>query len=38
LADDADPEIAAKYNRIAGPAANVTGIWHWLNRTEPTNS
>src|ERR1022692_4014660 len=38
LADDADPEIAAKYNRIAGPAANVTGIWHWLDRTEPARS
>jgi len=34
LADGADPELAAKYDRIAGPAANVAGIMHWLDRSE----
>jgi hypothetical protein len=33
LADDADPELAAKYNRIAGAPSNVSGIMHWLNKT-----
>lgn len=33
LADGADPELAAKYNRIAGAASNVSGIMHWLDRT-----
>ena len=38
LADGADPELAAKYNRIAGAASNVAGIMHWLDRTgEPTS-
>ncbi len=30
LAPGADPELAAKYNRVAGTAANVAGIWRWL--------
>jgi hypothetical protein len=34
LADDADPEIVAKYDRIAGAQANVAGIMHWLDKTE----
>ncbi|HEX9032067.1 MAG TPA: MBL fold metallo-hydrolase [Streptosporangiaceae bacterium] len=34
LADGADPELAAKYNRIAGAPSNVTGIMHWLDKTE----
>ncbi len=34
LADDADPEIAAKYERISGAAANVAGILRWLDKTE----
>ena len=34
LAEDADPEVAAKYDRIAGAQANVAGIMHWLDRTE----
>ncbi len=33
LAPDADPELAAKYNRIAGPASNVTGIMRWLDKS-----
>jgi glyoxylase-like metal-dependent hydrolase (beta-lactamase superfamily II) len=33
LADDADPDLAAKYNRIAGASSNVSGIMHWLNKT-----
>jgi glyoxylase-like metal-dependent hydrolase (beta-lactamase superfamily II) len=32
LAPDADPELAAKYNRIAGPASNVAGIMRWLDK------
>ena len=32
LAPDADPELAAKYNRIAGAASNVSGIMHWLDK------
>jgi glyoxylase-like metal-dependent hydrolase (beta-lactamase superfamily II) len=34
LADDADPEIAAKYDRISAAQANVAGIMHWLDKTE----
>src|SRR5271166_4041451 len=34
LADDADPEIVAKYDRIAAAQANVAGIMRWLDRTE----
>jgi glyoxylase-like metal-dependent hydrolase (beta-lactamase superfamily II) len=34
LAEDADPELAAKYDRISGAAANVAGIMHWLDKTE----
>ena len=34
LADDADPEIAAKYDRISGAEANVSGIMHWLDKAE----
>jgi glyoxylase-like metal-dependent hydrolase (beta-lactamase superfamily II) len=32
LADGADPELAAKYDRISGTAANVAGIMHWLEK------
>lgn len=38
LADDADPEMAAKYDRVSGTHANVAGIMHWLEKTEPTES
>jgi glyoxylase-like metal-dependent hydrolase (beta-lactamase superfamily II) len=34
LAPDADPEIAAKFDRISGAAANVAGIMHWLDKNE----
>jgi glyoxylase-like metal-dependent hydrolase (beta-lactamase superfamily II) len=34
LADDADPELAAKFERISGAQANVAGIMHWLDKTE----
>jgi glyoxylase-like metal-dependent hydrolase (beta-lactamase superfamily II) len=34
LAENADPELAAKYDRIAGAPANVAGIMRWLERTE----
>src|SRR6266702_1410379 len=33
LAPDADPELAAKYNRVAGAPSNVSGIMHWLDKT-----
>ncbi len=29
----ADPELEAKYDRLAGQAANVSGIMHWLDRS-----
>jgi glyoxylase-like metal-dependent hydrolase (beta-lactamase superfamily II) len=32
LADDADPEVAAKYDRVGGAHANVAGIMHWLDK------
>jgi glyoxylase-like metal-dependent hydrolase (beta-lactamase superfamily II) len=34
LAPGADPDLAAKYNRIAGPGSNVAGIMHWLDAIE----
>jgi glyoxylase-like metal-dependent hydrolase (beta-lactamase superfamily II) len=36
LAQDADPALAAKYDRISGAQANVAGIMHWLDKTEGT--
>lgn len=33
LSDGADPQIAAKYERISGSAANVAGITHWLDKS-----
>jgi glyoxylase-like metal-dependent hydrolase (beta-lactamase superfamily II) len=33
FAPDADPELAAKYDRIAGAPSNVSGIMHWLDKT-----
>ena len=38
LAEGADPELAAKYDRVGGPAANVAGIMHWLDKTEPAST
>ncbi|HSZ38322.1 MAG TPA: MBL fold metallo-hydrolase [Trebonia sp.] len=32
LRDDADPAVAAKFDEISGAAANVEGIWHWLDK------
>jgi glyoxylase-like metal-dependent hydrolase (beta-lactamase superfamily II) len=34
LAQDADPQIAAKFDRISGAPANVAGIMHWLDKTD----
>ena len=34
LAPDADPEVAEKFERLSGAAANVSGIWHWLDKLE----
>ncbi|MGO8978714.1 MAG: MBL fold metallo-hydrolase [Streptosporangiaceae bacterium] len=36
LAEDADPALAVKYERISGTAANVAGIMRWLDKTEPS--
>jgi glyoxylase-like metal-dependent hydrolase (beta-lactamase superfamily II) len=32
LAPEADLEVAAKFDRISGAAANVAGIMHWLDK------
>jgi glyoxylase-like metal-dependent hydrolase (beta-lactamase superfamily II) len=34
LANDADPEVAGKYERISGTQANVAGIMRWLNKID----
>ena len=34
LAPDADPVVAEKFERLSGAAANVGGIWHWLDKLE----
>jgi glyoxylase-like metal-dependent hydrolase (beta-lactamase superfamily II) len=34
LSEDADPQIAAKYERISSTVANVAGISRWLDKTE----
>jgi glyoxylase-like metal-dependent hydrolase (beta-lactamase superfamily II) len=34
LAPDADPAVAEKFERLSGAAANVGGIWHWLDRLD----
>jgi glyoxylase-like metal-dependent hydrolase (beta-lactamase superfamily II) len=31
---DADPALAVKFDRISGDASNVSGIMHWLDKTE----
>lgn len=38
LQPGADPQIAAKFNRISGTAANVAGIMHWLDVAEQAAS
>jgi glyoxylase-like metal-dependent hydrolase (beta-lactamase superfamily II) len=35
---DADPAVTEKFERISGAEANVSGIWHWLDKLEPTAS
>jgi glyoxylase-like metal-dependent hydrolase (beta-lactamase superfamily II) len=38
-AADADPAVAAKFERVSGAEANVGGIWHWLDKLDgPTKS
>jgi glyoxylase-like metal-dependent hydrolase (beta-lactamase superfamily II) len=32
LRPEADPEVAEKFERLSGAAANVSGIWHWLDK------
>jgi glyoxylase-like metal-dependent hydrolase (beta-lactamase superfamily II) len=32
LGPDADPEVAEKFEQLSGAAANVGGIWHWLDK------
>jgi glyoxylase-like metal-dependent hydrolase (beta-lactamase superfamily II) len=34
LADDADPLVAEKFEALSGYAANVGGIWHWLEKAD----
>jgi glyoxylase-like metal-dependent hydrolase (beta-lactamase superfamily II) len=31
-----DPALREKFEQISGYAANVGGIWHWLDKLEPT--
>jgi len=38
FAPDADPELAAKYDRIAGAPSNVAGIMHWLDKQADPSS
>jgi glyoxylase-like metal-dependent hydrolase (beta-lactamase superfamily II) len=33
LGPEADPQVAAKFDRISGAPANVAGIMHWLDKT-----
>jgi glyoxylase-like metal-dependent hydrolase (beta-lactamase superfamily II) len=37
LAAGADPVVAAKFDRISGAEANVTGIMHWLDKLDETD-
>jgi glyoxylase-like metal-dependent hydrolase (beta-lactamase superfamily II) len=34
LAPEAEPEVAEKFELLSGTAANVSGIWHWLDKLE----
>ena len=34
LAPEADPQVAVKFDRMSGAAANVAGIMHWLERAD----
>jgi hypothetical protein len=35
LQPDADPALAARFERMTGPALNVQGIRGWLDKLEP---
>jgi glyoxylase-like metal-dependent hydrolase (beta-lactamase superfamily II) len=37
FADDADPAVVEKFEQLSGYAANVSGIWHWLEKLEPAD-
>ena len=32
FAPGADPELAAKYDKVGGTAPSVAGIWRWLEK------
>ena len=34
FAPHADPAVTEKFERISGAAANVSGIWHWLDKLD----
>jgi glyoxylase-like metal-dependent hydrolase (beta-lactamase superfamily II) len=34
LQPGADPAVAARFERMSGAAANVGGIWHWLDKLD----
>lgn len=34
FAADGDPDVTKKFEQISGAEANVSGIWHWLERLE----
>jgi glyoxylase-like metal-dependent hydrolase (beta-lactamase superfamily II) len=36
LRPDADPEVAARFDRMSGAALNVHGIWGWLEKLDPS--
>jgi glyoxylase-like metal-dependent hydrolase (beta-lactamase superfamily II) len=38
LGPDADPALTERFERVSGARANVTGIMHWLDTTEPQPS
>jgi glyoxylase-like metal-dependent hydrolase (beta-lactamase superfamily II) len=38
FADDADPVVQEKFEEISGAAANVGGIWHWLDKIDQASS
>jgi len=33
--ESGDPAVLEKFEQISGAAANVGGIWHWLDKVEP---
>ena len=34
LGPEADPALAARFERMSGAATNVSGIMHWLDKAE----